>query len=175
MSLDASTRLIEEYAFTSRNERRNQVEDQSGHNPALVDLEFLSGEWEMELSNASFLPSRGDTVHGDVMCDWMEDGALLVMCQSKQSGNPPLARWVIGWDESGPDYKVLYSDNRGVSRVYEMSFSEGLWQLWRNTPGVSQCFEGRVSPDGKTITSQWEKSFDGATWEHDFDITYSRL
>jgi hypothetical protein len=32
-----------------------------------------------------------------------------------------------------------------------------------------------VSPDRNTITSQWEKSFDGATWEHDFDITYTRL
>jgi len=97
------------------------------------------------------------------------------MRQSEQSGNPPSARWAIGRDESSPDYEVLYSDNRGVSRVYGMSFSEGLWQLWRNVPGFSQRFEGRVSPDRKTITSHWEKSLDGATWEHDFDVTYTRL
>jgi hypothetical protein len=35
-------------------------------------------------------------------------------------------------------------------------------------------FEGRVTPDGKTIASHWEKSFDAATWGHDFDITYTR-
>jgi len=128
----------------------------------------------MELSNAPFLPSRNDTAHGVVTFKWIEGSSLLVMRQNEQSGNSPSARWVIGRDESGPDYKVLYSDNRGVSRVYGMSFSEGHWQLWRNTPGFSQRFEGRVSPDGMTITSQWEKSFDGATWEHDFDITYSR-
>lgn len=37
------------------------VEDQSEHNPALVDLEFLSGEWDMELLNAPFLPRSDDT------------------------------------------------------------------------------------------------------------------
>jgi hypothetical protein len=99
----------------------------------------------------------------------------MVMRQSERSGNPPSARWAIGRDESGADYKVLYSDNRGVSRVYEMSLSEGLWQLWRNSPGFSQRFEGRVSRDRRTIASQWEKSFDGATWEHDFDVSYTRL
>jgi hypothetical protein len=151
------------------------VEDQSEHNPALVDLEFLSGEWDMELSNAPFLPSRDDTVHGHVTVEWIEDGALLVMRQSEQSGNPPLARWAIGRDESVPDYRVLYSDSRGVSRVYEMSFSEGLWRLWRNSPGFSQRFEARVSPDRNIITSHWEKTDDDATWEHDFDITYTRL
>ncbi len=101
-----------------------------------------------------------------------EDGAVLVLRQSEHSGNPPSARWAIGRDGSGPDYKVLYSDQRGVSRVYDMSFSEGLWRMRRDNPGFSQRFEGRVSPDRKTIVSHWEKSFDGTTWEHDFDITY---
>jgi hypothetical protein len=121
----------------------------------------------------SFL-APDDVAHGHVNFEWIEEGALLVMRQSEQSGQPPSARWAVGRDESGADYKVLYSDSRGVSRVYEMSFSEGLWRLWRTTPEFSQRFEGRVSPDGKTITSHWEKSFDGTTWEHDFDITYSR-
>ena len=151
------------------------MNDQAEHNPALADLEFLPGEWDMELSNAPFLPSLDDTALGHVTSEWIEDGSLLVLRQSEQSGNPPSARWAIGRDESGPDYKVLYSDNRGVSRVYEMSFSEGLWQMWRDNPGFSQRFEGRVSPDRRTITSRWEKSFDGATWEHDFDLTYTRL
>jgi hypothetical protein len=56
-----------------------------------------------------------------------------------------------------------------------MRFSDGLWQLSRNTPRFSQRFEGRVSPDRKAIASHWEKSSDGATWEHDFDVTYTRI
>ena len=94
------------------------MEDQSEHNPALADLEFLSGEWDMELSNAPFLPSRDDTVHGHVTVEWIEDGALLVMRQSEQSGNPPLARWAIGRDESVPDYRgPLLRLTRRVARL----------------------------------------------------------
>lgn len=84
------------------------MKDQSEHKPALVDLEFLSGEWDMELSNAPFLPNRDDTAHGHITFEWIEDGALLVMRQSEQSGNPPSARWAIGRDEVSPNYMVLY-------------------------------------------------------------------
>ncbi len=147
----------------------------SEHNPALVELEFLSGEWDMELSNAPFLSSRNDTAHGRVIFVWVEDGAFLVMRQGAQSGTPPSARWAIGRDESSPYFKVLYCDNRGVSRIYEMSLAEGIWRLWRDDPGFSQRFEGRVSPNRKTIVAHWEKSFDGESWEHDFDVTYRRL
>jgi len=66
--------------------------DQFGHNPALVDLEFLTGEWETELSNAPFLPSRADTGHGHVTCEWMEDCALLVLRQSEHSGSRRASR-----------------------------------------------------------------------------------
>jgi len=55
-----------------------------------------------------------------------------------------------------------------------MSLSDGLWKVWRDNPGFSQRYEGRVSPDRKTIVAHWEKSFDGVAWEHDFDITYTR-
>jgi hypothetical protein len=86
----------------------------------------------------------------------------------------PDAIWLIGRDESTPNYSVLYYDNRKVSRVYEMSFSDGAWKMWRNSPGFSQRFEGKFSKDGNTITARWEKSSDGSTWEHDFDVVYTR-
>jgi len=87
---------------------------------------------------------------------------------------PPEAVWLIGRDESTPDYKVLYFDSRGVSRVYEMSFAGGVWKMWRETPAFRQRYEGNISDDGNTITARWEKSSDGVRWEHDFDITYTR-
>ena len=56
-----------------------------------------------------------------------------------------------------------------------MSFSEGVWKMWREAPGFWQRYEGRVSQNGKTITTRWEKSSDGTTWEHDFDVTYTKV
>ena len=147
----------------------------SQSNPALKPLEVLVGEWEMKLSNASFLPHSSDTVKGLVSFGWVQDGAFLIMRLGDKPPGPLAALWLISRDESTPNYTVLYYDSRSVSRVYEMSFSEGVWKMWRNAPGFCQRYEGSVSENGKTISARWEKSGDGATWEHDFDVTYTKV
>jgi hypothetical protein len=144
-------------------------------NPALKALEGLVGDWEMELSNASFLPSPSDTVKGHVTFEWLENGGFLVMRQGDKPPSPPAASWVIGRDDSAENYSILYFDSRGVSRKYEMSFTEGVWKIWREAPGFWQRYEGQVSEDGNTITAHWENSPDGQKWEHDFDLTYTRV
>jgi len=145
------------------------------HNPALVSLKSLAGDWYMELSNASFLPDPSETVTGHVSFEWVENGAFLILYMGDKPPGTPDAIWLIGRDESIPNYTVLYYDSRKVSRVYEMSFLDRVWKMWRNSPGFSQRFEGKLSKDGNTIVARWEKSFDGKTWEHDFNITYTKL
>lgn len=138
-------------------------------NPALASLEFLLGEWDMELSAASFLPGPDATVRGSVTFEWIADGAALAMRQGDA------ATWIIGRDDSEQDYHVLYADSRGVSRVYRMSFTDHTWRFWRNTPEFSQRFDAEVSADLREITGHWQKSSDGgATWEHDFTMSYRR-
>ena len=144
-------------------------------NPSLKHLELLIGDWDMELSNASFLPTPSDTVKGHASFAWLEDGSFVIMYMGSRPPGTPDATWLIGRDESKSNYTVLYYDARKVSRVYEMSFSEGIWKLWRNSPGFSQRFEGKISEDGNRITASWENSSDGSTWKHDFDITYTRV
>lgn len=144
-------------------------------NPALKQLDVLVGEWETELSNASFLPRPSDTGKGRVSFEWVQDGAFLVMRMGDKPPRAPEALWLISRDESTPNYIVLYYDARSVSRIYEMSFSNRVWKMWRAAPGFWQRYEGTVSLDGKTITAQWEKSSDGAIWEHDFDLTYTKV
>ncbi len=145
------------------------------HNPALSQLEMLAGEWVMELSNAAFLSGPSDTVKGQVSFEWQQDGAFLLMRMGDKPPSPPAAIWLIHRDESGPIYTVLYYDARKVSRVYQMSFADGVWKMWREAPGFWQRYEGAVSADGRTIAGRWEKSADGAAWEHDFDVTYTRV
>ncbi len=143
-------------------------------NPALKELEFLVGDWQMELTNASFLPHSSDTVTGHVSFAWVEGGAFLVMYMGEPPPGAPDAAWLISRDESAPTYLVFYYDQRKVSRVYEMSFSDGTWKMWRNTKDFSQRFEGQISEDGNSIRAHWEKSTGGSLWEHDFDVTYTK-
>ena len=70
---------------------------------------------------------------------------------------------------------MLYSDSRGVARVYAMSLGEGVWKLWRDDPSFPPRFTGTFSADGRTITGRWEKSSDGASRELDFDGTFTRV
>jgi hypothetical protein len=144
-------------------------------NPSLEHLKILVGDWDMELSNASFLPRSSDAVKGHASFEWLQDGAFLIMYMGNKPPGAPDAMWLISRDESTSNYTVLYYDTRKVSRVYEMSFSDGAWKIWRNSPGYSQRFEGKVSDDGNIITAYWEKSSDGSTWGHDFDVTYTRV
>ncbi len=144
-------------------------------NPTLDSLAVLVGDWNMELSNAAFLPNPSDTANGAVSFEWMEEGAFLVMRMGNKASGPLEAVWLIGRDESLPDYKVLYFDSRKVSRIYAMSFADGVWKMWRDAPGFSQRFQGTVSADGNTIAGYWEKSFDGSKWEHDFDVMYTKV
>ena len=124
----------------------------------------------MELSQASFLPDPDATVHGSVM---FEQGATLVMRIG--IAPTPTATWIFGRDDAAPDYHVLYADDRGVSRVYRMTFNDGTWRMWRDTPEFSQRFDADVTPGQAEIKGRWQKSVDGGTtWEHHFTVRYSR-
>lgn len=141
-------------------------------NPALAPLTTLVGTWRSTVTNGEFLPTDGSLV-GEMTASWLDGGALLVLRSAIPDG-PPTAVQVIGRNEDSEDYEVLYADERGVSRVYAMTFADGAWVLQREDPGFHQRFEARVSAD--TIEGAWFASRDdGATWGHDFDITYSRL
>lgn len=144
-------------------------------NPALKALEGLIGYWEMELSNTSFLPRPSDSVKSPVSFEWVLDGAFLVMHMGDKLSGAPSATWLINRDESIPNYTVLYYDARSVSRIYQMSFSDNVWKMWREAPGFWQRYEGTLSKNGKTIAAHWEKSSDGIRWEHDFDVTYTKI
>jgi hypothetical protein len=145
-----------------------------GPNPALKDLEVLIGDWDLELSNASFLPDPSATFRGRVSIAWLEAGGFMVMHQGTRP-TAPFATWVIGRDDASETYQVFYFDDRRVSRIYAMSFANRVWKLWREAPGFSQRFTATLSPDGDRITSAWEKSSDGQHWEHDFDLAYTRI
>src|SRR5579884_3102061 len=141
-------------------------------NPALKAIAFMAGAWDMELSNAFFLPSKQDVAHIDATFRWIEGGALLVLQQGNMS-TPPFATWVIGRDEDDQEYTVHYFDDRNTSRVYRMSFEEPTWKLWRERTQSIQRFVGTVSDDRSVINGHWEYSTDGGkTWQHDFDVKY---
>lgn len=141
-------------------------------NPALTALNPLVGNWDTEL----VFPTQPPTVmHERTSSGWMDGGALLVMRSEIDGSGPPDSVSVIGRDDAGDAYTMLYVDDRGVSRVYQMGFDGRTWTLERRAPGFSQRFTGTLNEDDTIIAAQWEKSDDGHTWEHDFSMTWTKL
>ncbi|WP_141579733.1 hypothetical protein [Actinomadura sp. WMMA1423] len=134
--------------------------------PALAALDVLIGEWTAEV------PQFGEG-QGRVTVDRLEDGAFLRI-RSRPPAPAPAAVQLVGPDDSSGVYTVLYYDSRGVSRVYRMTLDGDVWKMWREAPGFDQRFTGTISADGRTIQAFWEKSLDNETWEHDFDIIYTK-
>jgi hypothetical protein len=84
---------------------------------------------------------------------------------------------IIGLGDSSDAYRQHYFDSRGVSRIYEMTLSEGVWTLSREPKDAAdfwQRFKGTFEDDDKRIAGRWEKSDDGSSWETDFDLTYTK-
>jgi hypothetical protein len=144
--------------------------------PALRDLEILEGKWRVEIRWSPKLHKvvgGPASVEGLARFEWIEGGQYLVQRQGGADG-PPEACWVIGRDEQSEEYSILYADARGASRVYQMSFKDSVWRIWRSAPGLNQRFEGRISADCRVIDARWEGSADGRAWELDFDLRYVR-
>ena len=80
-----------------------------------------------------------------------------------------------GSDAANGTYVQLYSDERGVCRVYDMSIGDGEWKLWREGAPFAQRFTGRFEDDGNTIVGRWEMAEDGTSYETDFDLIYRRV
>ncbi len=144
-------------------------------NPALEALSPFLGEWEIEITNMSFNSDPFAAVQGRSTFDWLDGGAFLIQHSEISASDFPQSTGVIGADDEVATYRMLYYDVRGVSRIYRMTFSGGIWTLWRDSPGFHQRFHGTFSEDGNTITARWERSSDGSNWQHDFALTYTKI
>ena len=134
----------------------------------LASMGELVGEWEMRS------PQFPDFL-GRAKVAWIEEGAYLIVRDDVENGDFPSGTWIVGGDDSTEDCTSLYHDSRGVSRVYQMRFVDGIWKIWRNAPGFNQRFIGKLDTGGKAIAARWETSGDGSRWEKDFDLRYRRV
>ncbi|HET9488110.1 MAG TPA: hypothetical protein VFO54_11765 [Chryseosolibacter sp.] len=145
-------------------------------NDALGVLAFLVGNWRMKIYNASFLASPSEEIMGKVFVEWFEDETFITMRSEAVENGPPGSVAVLNLDDTNGQGAMLYYDSRGVSRIYNMSFADNIWKLWRDAPapGFNQKFEGVVSNNGNTIIAAWY-AMENDTWRHDFSVQYEKL
>ena len=151
--------------------------DQSTEETMLRALDRFVGEWTMTAKPPDGPPWPGEA---SVQFAWMDGGDFLVQrwrldLSGDLDGAPTSGTSIIGCDGAHGTYVQLYTDSRGVRRVYQMGLRDGEWTLYRAAPPFAQRFTGTFSADGRTITGRWEMAEDGETWRTDFDVTYTRV
>jgi hypothetical protein len=139
-------------------------------NEALDRLGRLIGTWNLTMSNAHFLGSLDEQVSGWATFDWLDD--IYVVFRWSVGETPP-AVCVIGYSDPKQQYYLLYHDDRGVARMFEMEFSDSRWSLLREDVDFHQRFEAEIGDN--RITAAWDASEDeGRTWRKDFDLVFER-
>jgi hypothetical protein len=153
---------------------------------ALERLDVLVGEWTMEAKPPDGPPWPGS---GRVTFEWLEGRAFLIERWTVDLPEAPDGIAIIGLKDAPASaeavsdaagdaekaYRQHYFDSRGVHRIYEMTLSDGVWKLWRDsTDPFPQRFNGTFSGDRNTIAGRWEAAKDG-NWATDFDLTYTRV
>jgi hypothetical protein len=145
-------------------------------NPVLARLDVLVGRWTVQ-------PSVEGLGAGWTEFSWVQGGQYLrqfsdaeplpeTAPQAWRDNNPLPTTQLIGLDETTEAFSVLYADARGVHRVYQMTFADGVWRMWRDVPGFHQRWIATVGAD--VVDGRWEQSTDGADWTFDFGLTYRR-
>ena len=138
---------------------------------ALAQLEGLVGDWKLTMTDAWFLDDPGVEVEGEATIRWLGDAFLEL--RGTLGADQSTWHWVIGRSDAREQLVLLYHDERGVLRVFDMTFADGLWTLVREDPDFHQRFIATV--DGDRIAGRWEASEDfGTTWRKDFDLFFDR-
>ena len=139
---------------------------------ALRALEPLVGEWTVEAKGPDGQAWPGQ---GRASFQWHPSGAHLVQRIIIDVPDAPDSTSIIGCDAASGSFVQLYSDERGVCRIYSMSIDGSDWILERDGDPFPQRFVGKFGEDAHTISGRWEKAEDGSSFAIDFFLTYRKI
>ena len=125
--------------------------DQPTAQDALRKLEPLIGEWTLEATSPDGEPWPGEA---RASFEWHESRAHLIARMTVDLPEAPNTVSIIGCDAANGTYFQLYSDDRCVCRVYQMSIGAREWNLWRDGDPFPQRFSATISQDGDTISGR---------------------
>jgi hypothetical protein len=130
------------------------------------------GEWTVEAEGPDGQAWPGA---GRASFQWHPSRAHLIQRTVINMPGAPDSISIIGCDAANGSYVQLYSDERGVCRIYSMRIDSREWILQREGDPFPQRFIGTISDDARTIAGRWEKAENGAEFTVDFYLTYRKV
>jgi hypothetical protein len=145
------------------------------------DLAAFVGEWTVEVLFPAGHPAAvdGAAPAARSVFEWFLDGGYLRQRSEVDHPDAPNSMSVYSVDPKG-GFVQHYFDSRGVTRLYAMTFADGVWTLVRESADFTplhfrQRYVGTFSGDGNRIDGAWEIARPGADYALDFEMNYVRI
>ncbi len=137
-------------------------------NDAMRRLEGLVGQWDVTMTHAWFLDSLDTEIKGTATFEWYAEAFLMMRSRWEDDSTSEFA---FGRNDARDEYVAFTHDDRGVYRVFGMTFANGEWTLLREDPDFHQRIVMRVAPG--RIDLRADASDDaGQTWRKDLDYIF---
>jgi hypothetical protein len=141
-------------------------------NIKLSALEPLIGQWEYTMYNCWFLESLDTEIKGFATIEWLYDTFLTI--RTIDADKKPSDIWVIGYSDPQKKYQMFYHDNRGVARIFNMTFDGKTIIFLREDEDFYQQITLRIETNG--LHSIAEASEDkGKTWRKDLEMSFVKI
>ena len=141
-------------------------------NEKLSALQPLIGKWEYTMFNCWFLESMDAKVKGFTNIEWLYDTFLII--QTTDADNKPNDIWVIGYSDPQKKYQMFYHDQRGVSRIFNMTFDSKTIIFLREDEDFYQRITLEIEEE--KLHSIAEASEDqGKTWRKDLEMSFLKI
>ena len=130
-----------------------------------MSLDRLLGTWDVTMHHAA-MPQP---VSGRQRYERVLDGAFVMLHWTYD--HPEFPDAIAMLDE----HTYHYFDVRGVARVFDLTVDDSGWAMVRHDEDFWQRSTGRFRGTD-AIDGTGENSYDaGATWQHDFSMSYVRV
>ena len=140
-------------------------------NPALAPLERAVGTWHVTGAHPAL---TGRVLRGQVTFERIEGGAFLRMHSKMVDPEIPEGIALFGTDGDDDACTMLYFDERGVARKYDLAFHAGGFTWSRNSLEFAQRFRVTIADDARTMEGEGTMKKASAPWEPDLRLSYVR-
>jgi len=110
---------------------------------------------------------------GRTSFEWHQGGAFLIMHSQVDEPQFPDGVAIIGSDDAAGTFAMTYFDERGKSRLMEVTVGHGTLTWRHDNPDFAQCLT--ISVVGDRLESKGRMSQKGGPWQDDLSQTFERL
>ncbi|MDT3695392.1 MAG: hypothetical protein ROY99_03300 [Ignavibacterium sp.] len=141
-------------------------------NKKFTALEPLIGQWEYTMYNCWFLESMDTKIKGSTTIEWLYDTFLTI--RTIKADKKPSDIWVIGYSDAQQKYQMFYHDQRGVARIFNMTFDGKTIIFLREDEDFYQRITIKI--ETSRLHSIAEASKDkGKTWRKDLEMSLVKI